>query len=766
VTPARADSTGPGRISGQRGDLVLRDANGATLTFATSRDLDAHRPVRGAIVDLQPSGDAVADPVAWWRVAWFDAAGVAHPLVAQEVVSIRCTGGAAGVRVSGIVDAVRLERTVCAAPHGGFTIETLARSPLPRGGSLGDEIDAGTAQISVDRMGPRFGHVASTPFVALVEHGFSAVLAASSLTLERNDLPTNDELTQRIVFARYGSRDRAESTLTLVRGDVFDALDAVANRTWRTISLRGPRGEFDLLDANGDALATGTMPGAGTRTIRVPPAFGASVLFRDERGVPAARAVPLAPTVIAPRIDRALVRLAYTDGNGRPLTVHVLFRGIDATRDPTPILFGRGAHAGRSVYLLDGRGEVALAPGRYRVTATHGLRHALDVRTIQLAADDALDLEGRLAEVVPAAGYIAADFHLHAAPSPDSRVSLADRVTALACEGIDLAVATDHNHVTDYAPFIASLGLDDVLAAIPGSEVTTFAPHWGHFNVFPLAAGNARSEAIIPFFGTTPARIFADARARHARIVQVNHPRMLPSMGYFERTHFDPSRGVGDANYATGFDAIEVFNGWNIEHPEITRGVLHDLVALARAGQRPAATGNSDSHYLLYEEAGYPRTYVQTPRDPVGDRAERVMQALLRGATTVSSGPLVEADVDGRGPGSLVNASATGRVRLHVRVSAPAWVPVDRVQVWLDDDVVQEARITDDPVDGVRFDREFDLPLDRDAVLVVWVDAETPLPDVLPYPRAMPLGFSGLIGVDRDGDGVLRLASSERALVP
>ena len=53
-------------------------------------------------------------------------------------------------------------------------------------------------------------------------------------------------------------------------------------------------------------------------------------------------------------------------------------------------------------------------------------------------------------------GWVAGDFHIHAAPSTDSGLPIDKRVFSCAAEGLEVAVATDHNYVTDYAPVIAS----------------------------------------------------------------------------------------------------------------------------------------------------------------------------------------------------------------------------------------------------------------------------------------------------------------------
>ena len=141
---------------------------------------------------------------------------------------------------------------------------------------------------------------------------------------------------------------------------------------------------------------------------------------------------------------------------------------------------------------------------------------------------------------------------------------------------------------------------------------------------------------------------------------------------------------------------------------------------------------------------------------PIETRAARAFEALLRGDTTVTSGPLVELTVDGQRPGATVKARG-GHVRAHVRVSAAAWVPVDEVEVWRDDEVVAHFAVPGGAFDGVRFERDVDIAVKADAVVLAWAQASTPLPDVMPLANARAIGFTSLVRVDADGDGKVKV---------
>ena len=49
------------------------------------------------------------------------------------------------------------------------------------------------------------------------------------------------------------------------------------------------------------------------------------------------------------------------------------------------------------------------------------------------------------------------------------------------------------------------------------------------------------------------------------------------------------------------------------------------------------------------------------------------------------------------------------------------------------------------------------MPVDHDVVMLAWVRGKQPLPDVLPYEHAESVAFTGLVYVDADGDGAVKL---------
>src|SRR5258706_10849765 len=166
------------------------------------------------------------------------------------------------------------------------------------------------------------------------------------------------------------------------------------------------------------------------------------------------------------------------------------------------------------------------------------------------------------------ADWTECDLHVHAAPSYDSHVSINDRVASLVAEGIEFATPTEHNVVGNYSEGVSALPAAAArqnggpgLAWVPAVEVTTdsAAEPSGHFNVYPYHPAPEASDGAPPPFTVAPREIFRAARANNPNaVIQVNHPRMQPDIGYFDRVQLDTRTNTSpSALYDPSYDAIE-----------------------------------------------------------------------------------------------------------------------------------------------------------------------------------------------------------------
>jgi hypothetical protein len=588
------------------------------------------------------------------------------------------------------------------------------------------------------------------------------------------------------------------------RGDVASVGDVVyelhgvatgsfAGRVFDADSQAPAATSIVVLAESGDDVVTQVASDArGAFRCNLPPGRYRYLVVDDDR--PRAEPVEFAiaaDTITSVRIEvapSAHLALVVRDERGRVVparaTVVGEYDAADVGRDPRDFLYSlregermRGtAFDGRSnlfiedmILLPAGRGQAAIRPGRWEVWVTRGPEYEAARFEIDLAPGTFAAREVQLERAYPTDGWLAGDFHLHSANSPDSTLSLRDRVASLAAEGIEFAAATDHNFVTDYDPSIAAQGLEQFLAAVPGLELTTF--EMGHFNGYPLAVdpGRTRGGSFV-WTGKTPDELFAQLRTDLASpgreaVVQVNHPRD-GFLGYFNSYHVDPDtgepgippglRGVfapyGEEfqpeAFSWDFDAIEVANGKRQELLHTLRvpdpvppgdypdgkpvpgdvvvgddgkaafpGHIEDWFVLLNRGLRPTAMGNSDSHGIMFEEPGYARSLVEVGagRDEQGAYAVDDVMAGIRGRRVViTNGPFIEARIGETGIGGDVTGD---RVTLSVRVRSPSWAPIDRVTVWVGGQIGAQTQVPAER--ATDFSADFVLAVDADSFAVV-----------------------------------------------
>lgn len=387
-----------------------------------------------------------------------------------------------------------------------------------------------------------------------------------------------------------------------------------------------------------------------------------------------------------------------------------------------------------------GDAELALRPGRYRIVSSRGPEYDLAQTEIEVGPAETRSVTHKLTRVVDTSGWIAGDLHIHSRNSIDSSLTLDERVRSLAAEGVEWAVSTDHNYVTDYRPYVAENDLFPWLFPMTGVEMTTLES--GHFNGYPLRYEvGPVTHGAFAWAARPPRAVFDDMRALGSlgpqrTIIQVNHPRD-GVLGYFAQYNRDPFTGVetpatlvqqvvapkgpafkdkdGNSVYSDAFDAIEIANGklyWEIHHfrvpaglpagplpaeiPETGRivrkangqpgypGAVEDWFNLLNLGHRTVAVGTGDSHSGT-DEAGQFRTMVHVGDDrPIALSEEKLVDAFMRRRVVVTNAPLVDFWVDDptRGAMGQTIRARSAKVKLGFRLTAAPWVSVSHVNVW------------------------------------------------------------------------------------
>jgi hypothetical protein len=409
--------------------------------------------------------------------------------------------------------------------------------------------------------------------------------------------------------------------------------------------------------------------------------------------------------VLAPALDRA-------DTSTGPCRLTIF-------SDVAPAAFATGSlRAGTRDafdvrYLRDCTADLALPEGAYLFQLSAG--PAFDViheRVIVAEGADA-KVTGTLHRIFSAS--VQADFHQHTIHSPDSNVPLELRALGYAAEGIDFFSSSDHDHISDYAPVIASLGLQDRLAWAPGIETTTFT--YGHFNAWPLPIDRSLPNGGSIDWGREsnsrfPRDIFALMRERGAAVIQVNHPRGTNAedfQAFFDRAGLivDPDVQMlgsdplaqpvsntllrlpeGQPIFDRGFDAVELLNGFGFSDTDgdgrldeyRANITLRDVFGFLAQGFKPTMVGVSDSHSAYNTLIGYPRTLVQSE----GTDAESVAAALKAGRAVATNSPLLHVQAIGLSSGSLgALVASDGTLTLEIRSEAQTQAQIDRFEVFV-----------------------------------------------------------------------------------
>ncbi|HWP66491.1 MAG TPA: CehA/McbA family metallohydrolase, partial [Candidatus Limnocylindria bacterium] len=350
----------------------------------------------------------------------------------------------------------------------------------------------------------------------------------------------------------------------------------------------------------------------------------------------------------------------------------------------------------------------------------------------------------------------------------------------------------------DLVPFVRAIPGVEVTGSVPNPPA--FPNSFGHINAWPMpVVSDAPRDGAIDDEYVAPNWLYSRLRARGGpdTVIQYNHPRAgvagLTTIGFFnsigcqrcanaidtpcvvdedcpagpERectcVGYQPDRpldeppndvlldsgvlGPGSPANPDGvrnidFDVLEIANGARAGDFPALLQMRADWFSLLAQDVRKFGTAVSDSHRATLEHAGWGRTFVLGAGDDPAALDVAAFNARVRaGAMVLSTGPYVEltarAGKARAGVGEEL-AAASGKVRLAIRVTSPAWIPVDEVRVLVNGAVVERFDATTKPRvrplpanpessgKTLRFKATRKLALDADAFVLV--EAGVPLP--------------------------------------
>jgi len=459
------------------------------------------------------------------------------------------------------------------------------------------------------------------------------------------------------------------------------------------------------------------------------------------------------------------VKVKIINSKGEFVPGKVTFIGLSPTKTPyfkpeNPVKSGRGWESFKNSCFPQEEGkEVKLPVGTYLLTASRGPEYSMDKKVIEILKNEQQELIFRIDRVLKTPNLISVDPHMHTQKS-DGRVRIPERIKSVAAEGVDVAVATDHNYIADYFPTLKKLGLNKYLAVIPGNEVTVSGLI--HYNTYALKYRPAEegNGAIYPV-AEEASPLFDRSRKKDPKaILQVNHPRS-GRLGYFNTYQLDlESAAFAREHFDTSFDVLEVMNG--PDYYSSNSVAVEDWLHLLNRGYYFPLIGSSDSHTIDRGEPGYSRTYVMYEGEE-GDNLnwEALALSIKKGRSFASNGPLVEFKVNGEYHSGDFFTSPDGKAEIWIKIQSAPWIAVDEVRLIVNGERKIILPVKAAKEDIQKFTEQISLKLKKDSYIAVEALGKKSLYPILQqYSKkgllkdaALPYALTNPVFIDVDGNG-------------
>ncbi|HVW00493.1 MAG TPA: CehA/McbA family metallohydrolase [Planctomycetaceae bacterium] len=415
-------------------------------------------------------------------------------------------------------------------------------------------------------------------------------------------------------------------------------------------------------------------------------------------------------------------------------------------------------------YLAAGETVLEVPAGKYRVVAGRGFEYGIDSAEVEVRAGQTADVRLQIAREVPTPGWVACDTHVHTLTySGHGDCTDVERVITLAGEGIEWPIITDHNRHIDLDPLARRLNLRQWFTPVVGNEFTTKV---GHFNIFPVEPQIPPADTQVQDWADVATALKGSA----PRVVILNHPRDLHA-GFlpFAPEHHLALTGDNLDGWKLPANAMELVNS-GAQQSDMRR-TIRDWHGMLNHGHVLTPVGSSDSHDVSRYIVGQGRTYIRCDDADAGNiDIDGAVRSFVEGRTSVSLGLLADISVNGTARvGDIV--TATGPIKVQVRVLGPAWTTAERVEVYANGVLVALAEIPEEAgrKAGEKWTvrRVLERPKhDVHLTAVAWGAPQTGLfwPLGKPYQPTSThvdlhvVGITGAVWIDADGDGQITSA--------
>ena len=578
-------------------------------------------------------------------------------------------------------------------------------------------------------------------------------------------------------------------------GDVAGITNQIFTGSTVSGSVDQPGARLLISRLDGAPITTLVTDAQGNYSVKLPPGLDAIKLEikTQWQSLPAKIVAIDSSDVVVEKITTtkpSRIELSSTE------PVRLVFKGVNGTPNPVfnndLIEFSMsdvlvGSNLAVNYVSLSGQENtvqsLAITAGNYEVYATRGLEYGVTKTKISINEGETVSLiTNEPAREVNSDGWLSSDFHVHSAPSFDTKISVRQRLKSFVAQGGDVMISSEHNIIYDYENDMTAEKLGDYMAVVAGTELTSLTRtpkmpfSYGHANVFPMEfketrysgglikhEGN-RIRELIEMFGSDSEQVIL--QMNHARKAAVkdddsyyldhlvhgnSYDPDLPLISDNNKSLIekDPKTGLRDID----IDLIEVANGSFLGSFFTNYEVLRqDWFSFLQQGEIIFASANSDSHGNV-ELVAMPRNYVYVGDDNLANfNRDSFISAISDGQMFGSSGPLITVSEQ---IGDIKVAQAIGvsrmlsgsDVNLQVKVAAASWVPIDTIKIYVNG-VLEETRSV-----VANSEQGFEFNFSHDSFVVFEVTGQADALYSLIAPTLKPMAFTNPVFIDADNDG-------------
>jgi TolB protein len=400
------------------------------------------------------------------------------------------------------------------------------------------------------------------------------------------------------------------------------------------------------------------------------------------------------------------LRVRTLDEGGAPTGSRIHLTASDGRFYAPPNQYARIQSGGRSWAFHHGGGfEVELPEGEVSLTAVKGFEHLPVDRTVEVQAGEVTEVTIQFESIIDmqARGWFSGSTHVHANYAGNLHNSLENLMMMSEAEDQDVVmeqIANKDNRVLDRQYFVSGgaahpLSTPDRMLIV-GQEYRP--PFYGHVFMFgmtdhlisPFTTGYSGTgiESLYP----SNTDMFEKARSQGAYTGYVHS-------GW----NGDPLEG--NLGGAKGFIVDAALGTTDAVEWSTSQTGFAPLYAVWNNGLRPALVGGEDaiSDLQTTRLVGSTRTYAKLP-DGEPLTMSGWLDALRAGHAFMSTGPLVELEVDGRIPGETLDLLGGDEVVVSVEVTSIT--PLERAELVFNGEVIASIPFTEDRK-TLSFERSF-----------------------------------------------------------